>query len=92
MSDAPYERNAVGERVRLLRESLGLTPTEFASKANLPRPGVSNWESGRQRPGFKDAKSICDVYGVTLDWLFLGRIEGLRYEVASRLVEAQNKG
>ncbi len=85
MDKSPYHPECVGKRITKLRESEGMTPTEFAKAAELPRSSLANWEAGRQRPGFKDAGSICRRFGVTSDWLFFGMTETLRHEVFVRL-------
>jgi transcriptional regulator with XRE-family HTH domain len=40
---------AVGARIRLMRETLGLTQTDLAKRVNLKRASVTNIEIGRQR-------------------------------------------
>lgn len=80
MDKPNFHPEAVGARIELLRVALGLNQTEFAKEANILRVGVANWEAGRQRPGFDAAEKICDRFGVTLDWIFLGREETLRFE------------
>lgn len=76
---------AVGERIRNLREALGLSQTEFAKQAGLVRAAVATWERGAQRPGIALAQKITDRYGVTLDWIFLGRVNTLRHDMIGLL-------
>lgn len=76
---------AVGERIRLLRDALGMSQTDFAKQAGLERAAVATWERGAQRPGIPLAQKITDRYGVTLDWLFLGRTNTLRHDLAGLL-------
>lgn len=86
-----YSAEAVGARVRLLRQALDLKLSQFADENGFARNAVSNWETGRQRPSFRDAKVIVDRYGVTLDWLYFGRRHTLRYDVASLLAEKESE-
>lgn len=80
-----YSADEVGKRIEHLRRALKLSQTEFAAKAKLNRSSVALWELGRQRPGIPPAQRICDVYGVTLDWIFLGRRHTLKHEIAELL-------
>ncbi len=84
---AKYTAEAVGKRVEALRKTTGLNQTDFASRAKVVRESVSLWERGKQRPGIGPAQKLADTYGVTLDWIFLGRKETLRYGVAQKLDE-----
>lgn len=76
---------AVGERIRILRDALEMSQTDFAKQAGLARAAVATWERGAQRPGIALAQKITDRYGVTLDWLFLGRTHTLRHDMAGLL-------
>lgn len=40
------------ERIRELRERLGLTPTEFAAKVGVSASTICNWESGSRHPRY----------------------------------------
>ena len=39
-----------GDRVRAVRESLGLAPSPFAAFLGVPMPTVRAWEAGTERP------------------------------------------
>lgn len=91
MNETPesYSAEMVGQRIKLLRNALNLNQTEFAEKAKLNRSSVALWELGRQRPGIPPAQRICDVFGVTLDWVFLGRRHTLKHEIAELLSDSE---
>jgi transcriptional regulator with XRE-family HTH domain len=40
---------ALGARIRLMREMLGLTQHDLAKRVNMTRPSIANIEVGRQR-------------------------------------------
>ncbi len=83
-----YSAEMVGQRIQQLRTALKLNQTEFAERAKLNRSSVALWELGRQRPGIPPAQRICDVYGVTLDWIFLGRRHTLRHEIVELISDS----
>ena len=89
MRENDSSAGAVGERIKLLRDSLGLSQTEFAAGAGLVRAAVATWERGAQRPGIALAQKITDRYGVTLDWLFLGRTHTLRHDMIGLLSDKE---
>ena len=61
---------ALGERLRQLRELAHLSQNELAKRANVPRPIISDVESGKQKGiTLENARRIARVLGVTLDLL-----------------------
>ena len=49
----------IGGRIRLYRKQSGLTQEQLASKINVTKSRVSNWEQGINRP---DADILADIY------------------------------
>lgn len=76
-SDIDSAKN-VGKRVRWVREFHGLKQIEFSRILGLPKPAnLSNWENGHQRLSIDGALAINRHFGITLDFLYLNRLEGL---------------
>ena len=48
----------IGGRIRLYRKQSGLTQEQLASKINVTKSRVSNWEQGINRP---DADILADI-------------------------------
>ena len=61
------------ERLRALRGSLGLSQSELAKKIGCGLAAVQSWESGKITPKAEYGIKLCELYGVTLDYLYLGR-------------------
>ena len=78
---------AIGARLRLTREALGLTQVEFARRADVTNNAYNQYEKGKQRPSLDAAIALREAYSLTLDWIYLGDNSGLKYE----LVEAMKK-
>ena len=59
----------VAHNLAELRKSRGLTQSELAAKFSYSDKSVSKWEHGETLPDIDVLKSLCDFYGVTLDYL-----------------------
>ena len=85
MSEQPYSPINVGERILRVRKAHGLSQSQFVRKIGFSVTALSGWESGRGRPRIDAAEKIVDVFDLTLDYLYLGRIHTLRHGVAVHL-------
>ncbi|MGR3376037.1 helix-turn-helix domain-containing protein [Salipiger abyssi] len=69
----------IGERLARLRKA---TSPELSQKAWAERHGFSptqynNWEKGSRRIPVDSAERLCNDYGLTLDFIYRGRRDGL---------------
>ena len=60
----------VGERIRQLRESRGLTRVQMAALIGVSKGLVSMWEAGNKKPSMKTSVKICNNFNVSLDHLW----------------------
>lgn len=81
--DAQYR--PIGERLERLREAHGLNQKEWAAKHRFNYTQYNNWEKGAMRITIQNAERLCDLYGLTLDWIYRGRVDGLS-EYARKMV------
>ena len=79
------EPQSIGNRLRLIREAFGLRPSEVSDLLGIERTYWSRFEGGHRKLTNEVAFLIVDRFGVTLDFLFLGRWESLRFDVAQQL-------
>ena len=63
------ENNNLPQRIRTLREVLGLSQNEFASKINRTSNFIAQIESGRSSISEKTRMAICRTYNINSDWL-----------------------
>lgn len=63
----------IGERLRRLRESKGMTQAELAKRVRLNRTSVVNFESGRQRLPLHKINAIARVLGRAIFVRFMRR-------------------
>ncbi len=63
---------AVGVRIRMIRETLGLTQDDLANRVNLKRVSVTNIEIGRQRLLLDSIEDFARALGTTPKHLLKG--------------------
>ena len=73
--DAPYRD--IGKRLERLREAHDLTQKDWSAKHGFSYTQYNNWEKGVMRITIQNAERLCDLYGLTLDWIYRGRVDGL---------------
>ena len=49
----------------------------FAEKADVPPISYNQWERGAVYPPVDGAIKLCTTYGLTLDWIYMGRMDCL---------------
>ena len=59
-------------RIRELREARGWNQKDLADQISSTRQAVGHYETGRRSPDLETLGKLCDVFGVTADYL-LGR-------------------
>lgn len=83
-NDLPYLD--IAARLRAVRMAFSdLNQGEWAKKIGFNRTQYSNWENGQRRIPVDQAEKLCDLYGLTLDFVYRGRRDGLS-ERASKVL------
>lgn len=59
----------MNERIKLVRNELGLTQQEFADRIKVKRNTVATYEMGRSVPSDSAIALICMEFGVNEEWL-----------------------
>lgn len=62
----------LSNRLRMLRKQKKLSQQEIAEMIGVTRQAYSHYELGRRNPDYKQLVTLCDFYGVSLEYL-LGR-------------------
>ena len=75
----------IGYRLALLREAHGLKSSEMADMLGIERTYWSRFEGGKRPITESVAALLVDRFGVTLDFLILGRWDRLPLELSQRL-------
>jgi transcriptional regulator with XRE-family HTH domain len=63
---------AIGARIRMIRETLGLQQAQLAERVGLQRTSVVNFEAGRQRILLDDVQKFATALGTTPKHLLKG--------------------
>lgn len=81
----------IGQRLRLLRLALGMSPSEIADTLDIERTYWSRFEGGK-RPITEAVAALLVVrFGVTLDWLILGKWDSLPFALAEKMRAAASE-
>lgn len=83
--DNPTSLRAIGHRLLLTRQAVGLAQTDFCARAKIKPNTYNQYERGRFRPTIDNAIALCETYKLTLDWIYRGDPSGLRYELAEAI-------
>lgn len=68
----------IGRRLAALRRAMGNeSKAAWAERNGFNATQYHNWERGIRRIPVEAAERLCDRYGLTLDWLYRGRVDGL---------------
>lgn len=81
----------MGYRLMLLREALGFRPSEIADFLGIERTYWSRFEGGKRPLSEPVAALLVDRFGVTLDFLILGRWERLPFELAEKMRDVERR-
>lgn len=60
----------VGERLRTLRESIGLSQMKMADLLGLKQPSINRYEQGTATPTVENLRKYADFFDVSLDYIF----------------------
>ena len=66
-------------RLKTLRETRGISQTEFAKSFGVAQSTVGGWESGARKPNLEITEKIADFFNVSCDYL-IGRADFENFE------------
>ena len=82
MEDHP---EAVGARLRRVREILGLNKRQFAERAGMNEQTYGPFENGKRPLSLESAKKIRKAYDLTLEFMYFGKIDDLPHRITKEL-------
>ena len=77
--------DSIGKRLRIIREGYDLKPSEIADILGIERTYWSRFEGGKRVVSNEVAYLLTEKFGVTTDFILLGRWDKLPLDVAERL-------
>lgn len=64
----------IGEKILNLRKARGWSQEELAERIGVTRQAVSRWESDSAKPDADKIVALCDLFGVSADYLLRDKI------------------
>lgn len=71
--------------LRALRVNFGLNTKEIADKFDIGEQGVSRYERDTSTIPAKLLKEFADFYGVSVEQIHIGKLDGLREKIEPKL-------
>ena len=68
----------MGEKILRMRKARGWSQEELAERMNVSRQAVSRWETGSAKPDADKIVGLCDLFGVSADYLLREDYQGER--------------
>lgn len=76
----------IGARLRAIRKAFSdLNQKDWAAKNGFNPTQYNNWETGTRRIPLERAESLANAYGLTLDFIYRGRRDGLSETASKKL-------
>lgn len=84
-TDAP-QFQAIGRRLAAIRQAeSSMNQREWAEKHGFGITQYNNWEKGVRRISMDEAERLCELYGLSLDFIYRGRLNGLPENIRNSL-------
>lgn len=74
-----------------LRKEKGLTQIALAEKLDVSRQAISRWEVGTSVPSTDNLKVLCELYGVSVDYLLNDKIDHVNSHSNDQGMDTQDK-
>ena len=81
--------DSVAKRLKAIRAWQNIGQSELAAIAGVAKSAVGNWEQAFSRPRVEHAARICNRFRLSLDYIYLGRLDSIPYAVATALETAE---
>lgn len=86
MENQSQQYEIIGKRLAAIRQAFSdLNQKQWAERHGFQLSQWNNWELGARRIPVESAEKLCGLYGLTLDFIYLGRRDGLS-EKASKVL------
>ena len=82
---ASRSAEAIGERLCLVRKALGMTQEQFAAAVGCPQGTFGQYEAGMRKPSVAVASRLFDRFRIPLDYLYLGEVSNLPFELGKEI-------
>ena len=69
MSELEEKRTIIATRIREARRMAGLSQAQVAKILELPRPSITDMESGNRKVSAEEISVLAELYDVSASWL-----------------------
>jgi transcriptional regulator with XRE-family HTH domain len=76
---------SIAVRLRRVREVLGLDKKTFAERAGMGQQTYGPFENAGRAISLEAAKKLRATYGISLEYIYFGKIEDLPHRIATQL-------
>lgn len=85
LEDQGDDRNAVAARLQKVREILRLSKREFAERAGMTEQVYNPFENAKRDLSLIAAKKLRKAYGLSLEFMYFGKIDDLPTRISKHL-------
>lgn len=82
-----WSGEAIAERLELTRRALGISQAEFARRAGIEPTTFNNYAQAVRIIPPSTAGRMCEVYGLTLEWIYRGDMQHLNPMLQTKINE-----
>lgn len=76
---------SIAERLKRVREILGLDKKTFAERAGIGQQTYGPFENAGRSISLEAAKRLRATYGISLEFIYFGKIDDLPHKIAMHL-------
>lgn len=85
LEDQEDRIEAVAARLKAARDALQMSKRDFAERAGMGEQTYGPFENGKRPLSLEAAKKLRKAYGLTLEFMYFGKIDDLPHKIAARL-------
>lgn len=87
---AIIDSQKIAMRLRVLRKMRGKLQREVCEEIGMTTSTYNNFEKGHTRPNIENGALLAAYYGVTLDYLYFGKLDGIPFAHAREIEIAEH--
>ena len=81
------QKKAIGNRLRITRETLELPIEEIAEALSIPVDRLKSWEDGSEVPCLEVMTRFASRFAVSMDWIFLDDPSNMPHRLAKKMLK-----
>lgn len=83
--------NEIGERMKRIREEIGLNQKDFADALGISAPTLSGYESGGSKPTFEVLVKLSEQYKINVYYILFGKGDMFENPLLEFLINMEEK-